>query len=66
MTSSGSFGEALSPLACDAAAKAKLQGALDQFKDARPAELDQQFLNSGAGKDKPEKKGKKKNKKKAE
>ncbi|HRJ08773.1 MAG TPA: hypothetical protein PK490_13530 [Prosthecobacter sp.] len=48
------------------AAKAKLQGALDQFKDARPAALDQQFLNSGAGKDKPEKKGKKKNKKKAE
>lgn len=31
--------------------------------DVRPAELDQQFLNSGAGKDKPEKKGKKKNKK---
>ena len=30
------------------------------------AELDQQFLNSGAGKAKPEKKGKKKNKKKAE
>ncbi|MFO1483790.1 MAG: hypothetical protein U1F71_10570 [Verrucomicrobiaceae bacterium] len=54
-------------LASDAAAaKAKLQGALDQFKDARPDELDQQFLNSGAGKDKPEKKGKKKNKKKAE
>jgi hypothetical protein len=54
-------------LASDAAAaKAKLQGALDPFKGACPAELDQQFLNSGTGKDKPEKKGKKKNKKKAE
>ena len=53
-------------LASDAAAaKAKLQSALDQFKDARPAAIDQQFLNSGAGKDKPERKGKK-NKKKAE
>jgi arylsulfatase A len=54
-------------LATDAAAaKVKLQGVLDQFKDARPAELDKQFMESGAGKDKPEKKGKKKNKKKAE
>ena len=54
-------------LATDAAAaKVKLQGVLDQFKDARPAELDQQFMDSGAGKDKPEKKGKGKNKKKAE
>ncbi len=50
----------------DDAAKTKLQSALDQFTDARPAELDQQFLESGTGKDKPEKKGKKKNKKKAE
>jgi hypothetical protein len=49
-----------SPSASDAsAAKAKLQG-------AGPSALDQQFLNSGAGKDKPEKKGKKKSKKKAE
>ncbi len=39
-------------------AKAKLQGALDQFKGARRAELDQQFLISGTGKDKPGKKGK--------
>ncbi len=36
-------------------AKAKLEGTLDQ-----------QFMESGAGKDKPEKKGKGKNKKKAE
>lgn len=58
---------AASALASDAAAaKAKLQGALDQFKDARPAELDKRFMESGAGKDKPEKKGKKKNQKRAE
>jgi len=37
-----------------------------QFKDARPAGLDQQFIESGSGKDKPEKKGKMKNQKKAE
>ncbi len=54
-------------LATDAAAaKVKLQGVLDQFKDARPAELDKQFMDSGAGKDKPEKKGKGQNKKKTE
>jgi arylsulfatase A len=58
---------ASSALASDAStAKAKLQSALDQFKDARPAALDKEFLDSGAGKDKPEKNGKKKNKKKAE
>lgn len=34
--------------------------------DVRPAELDKQFIESGAGKEKPQKKGKKKNKKKAE
>lgn len=52
---------ASSALASDAAAaKTKLQSALDQFKEARPAALDQQFRNSGAGKNKPEKKGKKK------
>jgi len=42
------------------AAKAKLQTALDQFKDARPAELDREFQASGKGKDKAGKKGKKK------
>ena len=53
------------PLSTDAAAaKVKLQGVLDQFKDARPAELDKQFMESGSGEDKPEKKGKKKNPKK--
>lgn len=47
-------------LASDAAsAKVKLQGVLDRFKDARPTELDQQFVESGEGKPK---KGKKKNK----
>jgi len=35
-----------------AAAKAKLQGVLDQFKDARPAGLDQEFQASGKGKEK--------------
>jgi hypothetical protein len=55
LTSSRSFGGAWSQSASTSAAKTKLQSALDQ-----------QFLNSGAGKDKPEKKGKKKNKKKAE
>jgi arylsulfatase A len=39
-----------------AAAKAKLQTALDQFKDVRPAELDQEFQASGKGKDKTGKK----------
>ena len=48
-------------LASDAAsAKVKLQGVLDRFKDARPTELDQQFVESGEGKPK---KGKKKKKK---
>jgi arylsulfatase A len=42
------------------AAKAKLQNALDHFKDARPTELDQEFQASGKGKDKTSKKGKKK------
>ncbi len=42
-----------------AAAKVKLQGVLDQFKDARPAELDREFLASAKGKDKTAKKGKK-------
>ncbi|MBN8421255.1 MAG: sulfatase-like hydrolase/transferase [Verrucomicrobia bacterium] len=52
---------ASSALASDAAAaKAKLQGVLDKFKDARPAELDREFEASGKGKDKPGKKGKKK------
>jgi arylsulfatase A len=43
-----------------AAAKAKLQGVLDQFKDARPAGLDQEFQASGKGKEKKvrKKKGK--------
>ncbi len=41
-----------------AAAKAKLQTALDHFKDARPPELDQAFQASG--KDKTGKKGRKK------
>ena len=43
-----------------AAAKAKLQTALDRFKDARPTELDQEFQTSGKGKDKNAKKGRKK------
>ena len=43
-----------------AAAKAKLQTALDQFKDARPVKLDEEFQTSGKGKDKAKKKGKKK------
>lgn len=43
-----------------ATAKAKLHAALDRFKDARPAELDQEFQASGKGKDKAEKKDKKK------
>ncbi len=34
-----------------AAAKKKLERALDQFKDARPAELDRQFEESSKGKD---------------
>ncbi len=42
-----------------AAAKAKLQAALERFKDARPAELDREFEASGKGKEK-KKKGKKK------
>ena len=53
-------------LASDAAAaKTKLQRALDQFNDARPIELDQQFEQSGKGKpkNKGEKKGKKQNNK---
>ena len=52
---------AASALASDAAAaKAKLQGVLDQFKDARPAGLDQEFQASGKGKEKKvrKKKGK--------
>ena len=56
-----------SALASDAAAaKAKLQRVLHQFQDARPKALDEQFIQSGVGKDKPEKKGKKANAKKAE
>ncbi len=52
---------ASSPLSSEAtAAKAKLQTALDHFKDARPIELDQEFQASGKGKDKTTKKGKKK------
>ena len=44
---------AASALASDAAAaKAKLQGVLDQFKDARPVGLDQEFQASGKGKEK--------------
>jgi arylsulfatase A len=43
-----------------AAAKAKLQTALDHFKDARPVKLDEEFQASGKGKDKTTKKGKKK------
>jgi arylsulfatase A len=45
------------------AAKTKLQAALDRFKDARPAELDREFADSGKGKDRTEKKAKKKQKK---
>lgn len=43
-----------------AAAKAKLQSALDRFKEARPVKLDEEFQASGKGKDKTRKKGKKK------
>ena len=43
-----------------AAAKIKLQSALDRFKDARPGKLDEEFQASGKGKDKTTKKGKKK------
>lgn len=43
-----------------AAAKTKLQSALDRFKDARPVKLDEEFQASGKGKDKTMKKGKKK------
>jgi arylsulfatase A len=46
-----------SPLTGEHPARAKLQAVLDQFKDARPAELDRQFEQSGDGKPK---KGKKK------
>lgn len=35
-----------------AAAKSKLQQVLDRFERARPAELDQQFIDSGKGKEK--------------
>ncbi|WP_395742146.1 sulfatase-like hydrolase/transferase [Prosthecobacter sp.] len=45
-----------------AAAKTKLQAALDRFKDARPVTLDEKFMASGKGKDKAEKKGKGKKK----
>lgn len=42
-----------SPLSSEAtAAKAKLQTALDHFKDTRPAALDQEFQSSGKGKNK--------------
>ncbi len=40
----------LAPAAVDS--KAKLQGVLDQFQDARPSELDRQFKESGKGKTK--------------
>jgi arylsulfatase A len=54
---------ASSALANDAAAaKAKLQTALDRFKDARPVELDREFEISGKGKDKAGKKGKRSSK----
>ncbi len=43
-----------------AAAKTKLQSALDHFKDARPVKLDEEFQASGKGKDKTRKQGKKK------
>lgn len=43
-----------------AAAKAKLQTALDRFKEARPVKLDEEFQASGKGKGKTTKKGKKK------
>lgn len=43
-----------------AAAKTKLQSALDHFKDARPVKLDEEFQASGKGKGKTTKKGKKK------
>jgi len=39
----------------------KLQGVLDQFKDARPVELDRQFERSIAGAEQPKKKKNKKN-----
>jgi arylsulfatase A len=45
-----------------ATAAKKLQAALDQFKDARPTELDQQFQQSLKGDEKPKKKKKTKNK----
>ena len=45
-----------------AAASKKLQAVLDQFKDTRPAELDQQFQQSMKGTEKPRKKKKGKGK----
>jgi len=46
------------------AAKKKLQAVLDRFTDARPVALDKQFVESGVGKEKTEKKAKKQGKKK--
>ncbi len=49
-----------------AAAKQKLQAVLEQFKNARPAELDRKFREDDLGKDKTEKKAKKQEKKKGQ
>ena len=46
----------------EAAAKGKLQKVLDQFKDARPVELDRQFEQSMKGQPATEKKRRKQNK----
>jgi arylsulfatase A len=48
-----------------AQAAAKLQGALDQYAEARPAELDQQFLASRAATPQPAKRPNRKAKAKA-
>ncbi|WP_395740089.1 sulfatase-like hydrolase/transferase [Prosthecobacter sp.] len=51
-------------LSADAsAAKARLLAALDRYKDARPTELDREFEASGKGREKPEKKARKKKQK---
>jgi len=47
-----------SPLTGEHPARAKLKAVLDQYKDARPATLDQQFEESGDGKPKKAKKKK--------
>jgi len=48
--------EEKSPLSADSPAAAKLKQALDQFQNARPAELDRAFEQSGKGKEPRKKK----------